>query len=111
MKNFKLLTKTAIVGYILLVVCYSFSYGQSDTIKIDTTINKMCLERGHVSSGVVSSTLMYCPPYTIDTDSTTIQVYPACNWISFTCKRCGKPVSELEPERRVVIWRKKNNCH
>lgn len=107
MKNFKLLTKTAIVGYILLVVCYSFSYGQSDTVKIDTTVNKMCAERGHVSSGVIMSTAMYCPPYTIDTDSTTIQVYPACNWISFTCKRCGKSVSEREQERRVVIWRKK----
>lgn len=106
MKNFKLLTKTAIVGYILLAVCYSSFSQEVDTVKVDTTVNKMCLERGHVSGGVIMKTAMYCTPYSIDTDSTTIMVYPACNYESFTCKRCGKYVSQLEKERRVVIWRK-----
>ena len=112
MGKFKSPHNTNIIGCILLSVCYSFSYGQSDTTKIDTTkidttYNKICVERGHVKSGLTMSTSMYCPPYIIDTDSTTIQIYPACNWIYFTCKRCGKSVSEREAERRVVVWRKK----
>ena len=106
-QRFKTPKTQAIIACLLLVVSYSFSYGQSDTVKIDTTVNKICVERGHIMSGVCTSTLMYCPPYTIDTDSTTILVYPSCNTISYTCKRCGKSVSEREPERRVVIWRKK----
>ena len=104
---------------ILLAFSYSVS-GQNETLtsistkndtinlveKADTAINAICKVRGHVCGGVVSSTLMYCEPYTIDTDSTTIRVYPSCNWISYECVRCGKYVSEKEPERREVIWRK-----
>lgn len=106
MKNFKLLTKAAIVGSILLAECYSSFSQEVDTVKIDTTVNKMCQERGHISGSLIMKTLMYCEPYTIDTDSTAIMVYPACNYESFTCKRCGKYVSQSEKERRVVIWRK-----
>jgi hypothetical protein len=102
----KLLTKSVIVGCILLAVCYSSFSQEVDTVKVDTTVNKMCLERGHVSGGVIMGTAMYCTPYIIDTDSTTIMVYPACNYESFTCERCGKHVSQLEKERGVVIWRK-----
>lgn len=71
---------------------------------IDTTANKLCLERGHVLGDVIMRTAMYCSPYVIDTDSTTVMVYPACNYESFTCKRCGKYVSRLEKERRVIVW-------
>ncbi|MFA5934977.1 MAG: hypothetical protein WC827_03780 [Candidatus Paceibacterota bacterium] len=52
------------------------------------------------------STLMYCPPYTIDTDSTTVTVYPACNTTTYTCQRCGKSVSEGGKEERVITWKK-----
>ena len=106
MKRKNFIKKTAICLYLVLAVCYSSFSQKIDTVKIDTTVNKICIERGHVSGGVVMKTLMYCAPYSIDTDSTTIMVYPACNYESFTCKRCGKAVSQLEKERRVVIWRK-----
>jgi hypothetical protein len=106
MKRRNLISKTAICLYLVLAVCYSSFSQEADTVKIDTTVNKICLERGHVSVGVIMKTAMYCTPYSIDTDSTTVMVYPACNYESFTCKRCGKYVSQLEKERRVVIWRK-----
>ena len=66
----------------------------------------LCQERGHISSGLIMATAMYCPPYYIDTDTTTVIVYPACNTETFTCQRCGKQVIQKEEERRVVIWRK-----
>lgn len=106
MKLTNFIKRTAICLYLVLAVCCSSFSQEADTVKIDTKVNKMCKERGHISGGVVMKTLMYCEPYTIDTDSTTIMVYPACNYESFICKRCGKYVSQLEKERRVVIWRK-----
>ena len=84
----------------MITSCF-FVYGQNDTI-----VNKICLERGHVCSGVINKTAMYCPPYLIDTDSTTIIVYPACNYEIFTCLRCGKKITRLEKERRIIINKK-----
>lgn len=75
---------------------------------IDSVKLKICKERGHVCAGAFSSTLAYCPPYLVETDSTSVMVYPACNAISYGCARCGKAVSEMEKEKRVVIWRKKD---
>jgi hypothetical protein len=72
----------------------------------DSNAFKLCEKRGHVRSGVYSSTLLYCPSYIIDTDSTTIEVFPSCNWIGYTCSRCGKQISEREKERRIVIWKR-----
>jgi hypothetical protein len=66
----------------------------------------LCAERGHVQSGMVSVTGMYCPPYLIETDSTTVKVYPSCNEYKYVCLRCDQLVIESEPERREVIWRK-----
>jgi hypothetical protein len=74
--------------------------------EFDSTANKICKERGHVSGGVVSKTLMYCPSYLVENDSISYVVYPACNYIKYNCMRCGKLVEELEEERKVVIWRK-----
>jgi len=88
---------------ILISLISLVGYGQNDTI-----VNKICQERGHVSGGYVMKTLMYCQPYIVETDSTTIMVYPACNWESYTCIRCGKYVTEKEKEQRVVIWRKED---
>ena len=105
-KHNKLLSKTFIVGVILLAVCYSSFSQEFDTVSIDTNVNKICLERGHVKGGIVMTTDMYCPPYLVENDSISYMVYPACNYESFTCKRCGKHVSQLEKERRVVLWRK-----
>ena len=70
------------------------------------SLNKVCQERGHVMPEAVTSTLMCCEPYLIETDSTTIKVYPACNWISYRCVRCGQEITYREPERRVLIWKK-----
>lgn len=70
MKDFKLLLKTAIVGYLLSAVCYP-SFSQ----EVDTTINQICLERGHIPGGVVLTTDMYCPPYLVENDSTSYMVY------------------------------------
>jgi hypothetical protein len=80
--------------------------GDSLTQMIDTSKNEICKERGHVCSGVMSSTAMYCFPYIIESDTATIQVYPACNYITYFCARCGKVITEQEPEGRYVIWRK-----
>lgn len=74
--------------------------------EIDTIINNICKERGHILSKLSTSTLMYCPSYIIDTDSTTIEVFPACNWITYICKRCGQEISERNKERRVILWKK-----
>lgn len=66
----------------------------------------ICKERGHVKSESCTSTLLYCEPYVVDTDSTSTIVYPACNRITYTCMRCGATFSEKEKERRVVVWKK-----
>lgn len=86
---------------ILLILSYFSSYGQNDTVE-----NEICKQRGHVIGGIISVTAAYCPSYIIDTDSTTIRVYPSCNIRTYTYQRCGKLIKESEPERRVVIWRK-----
>ena len=77
----------------------------------DTTWNKLaqpsiCEERGHIMPDVVSSTLMNCPPRIEETDSSTIKIYPGCNYITYVCLRCGQRVSEKEKEKRVIIWTK-----
>jgi len=106
MKLTNFIKRTAILLYLVLSVCY-FSFSQEvDTVKIDTTVNKMCQERGHVKGGIVMTTYMYCSPYLVENDSISYMVYPACNYITYTCKRCGKLIEEQESERRVVIWRK-----
>ena len=99
-KYFKSYSKFLFFVCLLLVCCY-ISYGQKDT-----TENNICKERGHIISDIIASTLMYCPSYIIDTDSTTIEVFPACNWITYICKRCGQEISERNKERRVVLWKK-----
>ncbi len=97
MKN--LIRITAIATIFLLSVCFSFGQTKADTI---------CAERGHVFNGVGWSAAAYCPEYTIDTDTTTITVYPACNSYTSTCGRCGMQITTHGEERRIVTWRKKN---
>lgn len=63
-----------------------------------------CKERGHVMGGPAYSTLMYCPPYLLETKDTTWMVYPSCNSMRGTCLRCNQLFSQSEPERREVIW-------
>ena len=91
---------------ILLPLLFLSIIVKSQNEIIDTTINNICKERGHILSELSTSTLMYCPSYIIDTDSTTIEVFPACNWVTYICKRCGQEISERNKERRVVLWKK-----
>jgi len=69
-------------------------------------LKSVCEERGHIMPDVVMTTLMYCESYTIDTDSTTILVHPACNYNRYTCNRCGEWVDEQQKERRKIIYKK-----
>lgn len=74
---------------------------------IDTTrVNPVCAERGHIQPNVVSKTLLYCPPYYEDSEDSTVLVYPACNWITYRCMRCGQIIEEKEEEVRVTVWRR-----
>lgn len=87
--------------FLLFLILPSLAWSQTDSLA-----NKICIERGHISDGVCSTTLMYCPPYTIDTDSTTVMVYPACNYSTYTCTRCSKSVTEKDKEHRITTWKK-----
>lgn len=68
--------------------------------------NLVCKERGHIQGGIITSTSMYCPPYYEENEFWTVLVYPACNYISYTCQRCGANISEQEEEQRIIIWEK-----
>lgn len=76
------------------------------SISRDSTKINICKERGHVHGGSSFTTLAYCEPYLIETDSTTIRVYPSCNVVTSSCMRCGDLISEKEKEIREIIWRK-----
>lgn len=67
----------------------------------------ICKERGHVLVGSTTTTAMYCPPYTIDTDSTTIEVTPSCNASWAQCSRCKLTITTGGQETRRVIWKRK----
>lgn len=113
MKNLK----SVFIICLLLTMCYSVS-GQFNLMRVDTSIIRydndyadtlspsVCDIKGHVSNGIGSVTLAYCEPYLIDTDTCTIMVYPSCNYMTYSCLRCEKIITEKIPERRVVIWRK-----
>lgn len=68
--------------------------------------DKRCEERGHIISQCVPVTLAYCPPYIIETDTTTIRVYPVYSWAGDFCERCGKYFPPSQKEVRETIWRK-----
>ena len=100
-----------------MAIIFSFvlyaSYGQVNNIKwvpnplADTTKAKVCVVRGHVSSEIGVTTLVYCPPYIIDSDSTTVKVYPSCNTTKTYCERCNSAIIVGgSKEVREVIWKK-----
>lgn len=66
----------------------------------------LCIERGHIPGHTYSTTLMHCPPYIVDTDSTTIKVIPCCNASHSNCARCGATFFHPCEERRIVLWRR-----
>ncbi len=113
-----LIKKMIFVYCLIILSTISYSFGQInirdlyknsqiiyDTLNVDS-IYKVCEERGHVPGNGCVTTAMYCPPYLIETDSTTIKVYPKCNSMTCTCIRCGKEITYQEEEYREVIWRK-----
>ena len=85
-------------------MCDNVSVWLSDNIKLGE--NKLCKERGHIQGDAIATTLAYCPPYYEENDTQTVMVYPACNYIDYTCQRCGESLREKEEERRIVIWEK-----
>lgn len=94
--------------YIIFILFPIFAQGQMmDDLRVASIQQKnKCEERGHVSGGYVMQTEMYCGSYLIDTDSTTVRVYPSCNSRTYDCIRCYRTITEPVPEQRVVIWRK-----
>ena len=79
------------------------SISRMNAIKLkDNSIIKLCEERGHLIM------LTYCIPYLIDTDTTTIRVYPVFNWAGDFCERCGKYFPPSQKEVRETIWKKEN---
>jgi hypothetical protein len=95
--------KILFLGLILLISC--FVKGQSI---LDSSAYKTCLQRGHIKPEVFQMTSLDCGAYIEDTDTTTIMVYPGCNWITYTCVRCGRDIKEKEPTTRITIWRKEH---
>lgn len=69
--------------------------------------DSICAERGHSLSDYGSSTLAYCPPYTVDYPDYTITIYPACNTTSIFCKRCRRTISLHDKVDTVITWRRK----
>ena len=83
----------------------------SDSISTDSSFN-ICEERGHFWSNFYSVTLMACPSYIVDHENYTEEVFPACNYTTKTCKRCGISETKQNEEIRIVIWRRneKSSC-
>lgn len=65
-----------------------------------------CSERGHIRPSVYESTCMYCPDRYEEYADSTVLVSPGCNYITYTCLRCGKKITEKIPDTRTVIWRR-----
>lgn len=76
------------------------------TLKQQLVYDSICKVRGHVPGGTCTTTAAYCPPYLVENDTISYMVYPACNYIRYTCQRCGQYISEREKETITVIWRK-----
>jgi len=88
----------------IIIFLISFTIAQDYNTLEDRSY--ICKERGHVMTGVMFTTAMYCPPYVIDEDGVSYMVYPACNSTTYTCGRCGKEITETGEETRVIIWEK-----
>lgn len=85
----------------------SMDYPEYFVKNLSVSDSMLCAERGHISGFDISRTLMYCPPETIDYPDSTVVFYPSCNYYSYTCRRCHKYITEMEPSRQVTIWRRK----
>lgn len=81
------------------------------TYIMDTTDNPICSERGHIRPSVYESTCMYCPDRYEEYADSTVLVSPGCNYITYTCLRCGKKITEKIPDTRTVIWRRVKYIH
>ena len=69
----------------------------------------VCVERGHIWSQAISTTLMYCPDRIVDLPDKTIRIGWDNNIVTKICKRCGLTIKvpiQAEPDT-VVIWRRK----
>lgn len=65
-----------------------------------------CVERGHIFSNGCR-TAVSCPPYLVDNDSMTLQIFPGCNSFWGICVRCKESVTVYGKNDTVIIWIKK----
>lgn len=76
----------------------------SGTLTLSKSVaDSLCKKYGHIQGDNTQSTSLFCPSYIIETDSTTEIIYPACNSLIYTCKRCSNLVTEMEKERKFII--------
>ena len=74
----------------------------------DMPKDSVCMERGHIKSGVVSRTLMCDRTWIVDYEDSTVQYYYNSNYDTYRCSRCGKTFTEpvMTDTIRTVIWRR-----
>lgn len=69
------------------------------------SIKALCKERGHISDGSESSTLVACAPWTVDLPDRTLRIWQECNAIRTKCVRCGESYTlPLPPPCTTVVW-------
>jgi hypothetical protein len=82
---------------LLLLFVFGKTYGQKDSI---------CAIRGHISSGLVHSTLMAPYEYSVDSPNVTYKIRVDPNVYTSICKRCGKDVSSNRKIDTQVVWKR-----
>jgi hypothetical protein len=72
------------------------------------SLEAICKERGHISSGYGMSTLALSIPQYVDLPDKTIKIEHDSNIFSFYCQRCKKLISRPKQAEAdtTVIWKK-----
>lgn len=93
---------------ILIVTLFSISISQQRDSIQQKEAEAICAERGHDTFGSVgTSTLMWCPPYTVDLPDKTLLITPNCNMITCICRRCGKQIISGGKADTTIIWERR----
>ena len=84
-----------------------FYSAQPDSAEQDS-LDKICVERGHITDGLISITAMYNPPQYVDLPNKTLVITHDRNTMTGTCQRCGRMISE--PVQAIpdtsIIWKR-----
>lgn len=73
-----------------------------DSIQKPLSSKTVCEERGHISKGWTTSTLVYCDPMVYDEKCHSAVWSDFCNTTSYQCARCNEMVSERGS--KYFIW-------